>query len=89
MSAVVLMGVSGSGKSTTGLALADRCGGVFLDADDFHPVSNIEKMKRGEPLDDGIVPRLGARHEVDSQSGGKTCQQQQDANAVVDPVITE
>lgn len=46
------MGVSGSGKSTIGLALAEKCGGVFLDADDFHPLANIEKMKRGEPLDD-------------------------------------
>jgi gluconokinase len=50
--AVVIMGVSGSGKSTIGLALAEKCGGVFLDADDFHPPANIEKMKRGEPLDD-------------------------------------
>ncbi|MGL5019594.1 MAG: gluconokinase [Luteolibacter sp.] len=51
-SAVVVMGVSGSGKSTIGLALAENCGGVFLDADDFHPPANIEKMKRGKPLDD-------------------------------------
>ncbi len=51
-SAVVVMGVCGSGKSTIALALAKRCGGVFLDADDFHPPANIEKMKRGEPLDD-------------------------------------
>lgn len=46
------MGVCGSGKSTIGRVLADSCGGVFHDADDFHPVANIEKMKRGEPLDD-------------------------------------
>lgn len=46
------MGVCGSGKSTIGIALAKRCGGVFHDADDFHPLANIEKMKRGEPLDD-------------------------------------
>lgn len=52
MSAVVVMGVSGSGKSTVGLALAEKCGGMFLDADDFHPQANIDKMKRGEPLDD-------------------------------------
>lgn len=50
--ALVLMGVSGSGKSTIGIALARKCGGVFHDADDFHPPANIEKMKRGEPLDD-------------------------------------
>lgn len=51
-SAVVLMGVCGSGKTTVGIALSERCGGVFYDADDFHPQSNISKMKRGEPLDD-------------------------------------
>jgi len=51
-SAVVLMGVCGSGKTTVGIALSERCGGVFYDADDFHPLSNIAKMKRGEPLDD-------------------------------------
>lgn len=50
--AVVLMGVCGSGKSTVGLALAAQCEGKFYDADDFHPQANIEKMKRGEPLDD-------------------------------------
>ncbi len=46
------MGVCGSGKSTIARALAAACGGVFYDADDFHPPANIEKMKRGEPLDD-------------------------------------
>lgn len=51
-SALVLMGVCGCGKSTIGPALAEKCGGVFLDADDFHPPANIAKMKRGEPLDD-------------------------------------
>lgn len=49
---VVLMGVCGSGKSTVGRALAERCGGVFHDADEFHPPDNIRKMQRGEPLDD-------------------------------------
>ncbi len=50
--ALVLMGVCGSGKSTIGISLAEKCGGLFHDADDFHPLANIEKMKRGEPLDD-------------------------------------
>jgi len=49
---VVLMGVSGSGKTTLGQLLAQRSGGIFLDADDFHPPENIAKMRRGEPLDD-------------------------------------
>ena len=50
--AVVVMGVCGSGKTTIGRALAEYCGGVFHDADDFHPLANIDKMKRGVPLDD-------------------------------------
>jgi carbohydrate kinase (thermoresistant glucokinase family) len=50
--AVVLMGVSGSGKTTVGRLLAQRLGWTFLDADDFHPPANVEKMRRGEPLVD-------------------------------------
>lgn len=46
------MGVSGSGKSTVGRALAERLGATFLDADDFHPAANIRKMRAGIPLDD-------------------------------------
>lgn len=48
----VLMGVSGAGKTTVGRLLADKLGWTFLDADDFHPAANIEKMSRGIPLDD-------------------------------------
>jgi gluconokinase len=50
--AVLVMGVSGSGKSTVGKALADRMHWTFADADDFHPSANREKMSRGEPLTD-------------------------------------
>ena len=50
--AVVLMGVSGAGKSTVGELLAARLGCAFRDADDFHPVANITKMKSGTPLTD-------------------------------------
>jgi gluconokinase len=50
--AVILMGVAGSGKSTVGASLAQRLGCPFLDADDFHPAANVEKMKRGLPLND-------------------------------------
>lgn len=50
--AIIVMGVSGCGKSTVGRVLADRLGYVFLDADDYHPTSNVEKMRAGVPLDD-------------------------------------
>jgi 6-phosphogluconate dehydrogenase len=46
------MGVSGSGKTTIGQALAGRFGWAFADADDYHPESNRHKMSRGEPLND-------------------------------------
>lgn len=49
---IVLMGVAGCGKSTTGTALAQALGWPFRDADSFHPPANIEKMRRGMPLDD-------------------------------------
>lgn len=46
------MGVSGSGKSTAGAALAQRLRVPFGDADDMHPEANVEKMRAGHPLDD-------------------------------------
>ncbi len=49
---VVLMGVSGSGKTTIGKVLARALGWTFLDADDYHPAANIEKMRKGIPLND-------------------------------------
>ncbi|WP_304118049.1 gluconokinase [Mycolicibacterium bacteremicum] len=49
---IVVMGVSGSGKSTVGAALAQRLRVPFADADDFHPPANIAKMTAGEALDD-------------------------------------
>jgi gluconokinase len=49
---VVVMGVTGSGKTTVGEALARRLGLEFADADDFHPESNVAKMAAGTPLDD-------------------------------------
>lgn len=51
-SPVVVMGVSGSGKSTVGAALAQRMRVPFADADDFHPAANIAKMSAGHALDD-------------------------------------
>ena len=49
---VVLMGVSGVGKTTVGRLLADRLGWTFVEGDGFHPPANVEKMRRGEPLGD-------------------------------------
>jgi gluconokinase len=46
------MGVSGAGKSAVGEALAREFGCAFLDADDFHPSANVEKMRGGTPLTD-------------------------------------
>ena len=49
---LVLMGVSGSGKTTVGKILADQLGWTFLEADEFHPAANVEKMHTGTPLTD-------------------------------------
>jgi gluconokinase len=51
-SVLVVMGVSGSGKSTIAAMLAHRLNWIFEEGDWFHPPSNIEKMHRGEPLTD-------------------------------------
>jgi gluconokinase len=49
---IIIMGVSGSGKSTVGTELASRIHAQFYDADDYHPPANIDKMSRGIPLQD-------------------------------------
>src|ERR1700722_11740529 len=51
-SPIVVMGVSGSGKSTVGAAVAQRLRVPFADADDFHPAANIAKMSAGHALND-------------------------------------
>ncbi|MFI5612340.1 gluconokinase [Amycolatopsis sp. NPDC051903] len=52
MTVIVVMGVSGSGKTTVGEALAQRLGVEYAEADAFHPKANIEKMSAGHPLTD-------------------------------------
>jgi carbohydrate kinase (thermoresistant glucokinase family) len=50
--AIVVMGVSGAGKSTIGQRLAERLGWSFAEGDALHPARNVEKMKSGQPLTD-------------------------------------
>jgi carbohydrate kinase (thermoresistant glucokinase family) len=50
--ALIVMGVSGSGKTTIGEKLASRVGWRYEDADSFHPASNVAKMSAGQPLTD-------------------------------------
>ncbi|MFS0854539.1 gluconokinase [Microbacterium sp. 179-I 3D4 NHS] len=59
---VVVMGPSGSGKSTVGAALAEALGARFIDGDDLHPLTNVDKMAAGIPLDD--VDRMPWLREV-------------------------
>jgi gluconokinase len=71
---VVVMGVSGSGKSTVGGALAQSMGWPYFDADDFHPEANVAKMRTGTPLtDDDRWPWLdrltGEMAAIDAHSG--------------------
>jgi gluconokinase len=49
---IVVMGVSGSGKSTVAAELVSRLGWPFAEGDEFHPPANVEKMRAGTPLDD-------------------------------------
>jgi len=64
---IILMGVSGSGKTTVGQRLAAELGWPFYDGDDFHPPANVDKMRQGLPLtDDDRAPWLTAlRHLID------------------------
>src|ERR1019366_718319 len=72
--AIILMGVTGSGKTTIGRSLAAELGCAFFDGDDYHPTANVEKMRRGEPLDDADrAPWLDRLRELIAQklSGGE------------------
>ena len=67
--AIVIMGVSGCGKTTVAEQLAKRLGWIFSDADQLHPAGNVEKMRSGTPLtDDDRRPWLQAiAAEIDQQ----------------------
>jgi gluconokinase len=49
---IIVMGVSGCGKSSIGARLAEQLGLRFFDGDDFHPIENVTKMSQGRPLND-------------------------------------
>lgn len=62
---IVVMGVSGAGKTTVGRLLAQRLGWEFADADDHHPPANVAKMRVGQPLtDEDRAPWLARLHEL-------------------------
>jgi len=62
---IILMGVTGAGKTTVGRLLATDLGYEFIDADDYHPPANVAKMRAGEPLtDDDRWPWLERLNEV-------------------------
>lgn len=66
---IILMGVSGSGKTTIGQMLAHDLGCPFRDADEFHPPANIEKMSRSIPLtDEDRAAWLDALHDAIHQT---------------------
>jgi gluconokinase len=61
----IIMGVSGSGKSTIGEAVSSKLGWKYYEGDNFHPAANIEKMKNGIPLnDDDRMPWLNSIRKV-------------------------
>jgi len=67
------MGVSGCGKSTIGAALARRLGWPFVDADDLHPQTNVDRMAKGLPLTDADrAPWLTAIREEMTEAGRDT-----------------
>jgi len=54
MMRIVVMGVSGSGKSSVARGVAETLGGTYLEADDLHPAENVAHMAAGKPLDDAM-----------------------------------
>jgi carbohydrate kinase (thermoresistant glucokinase family) len=76
---IVVMGVSGCGKSSVGIALAEALGARFIDGDDLHPEANKAKMSAGIPLDDSdrwpwldLVSKALAEEVADTSGGSFT-----------------
>jgi len=76
---IVVMGVSGCGKSSVGIALAEALGARFIDGDDLHPEANKAKMSAGIPLDDSdrwpwldLVSKALAEEVVETSGGSFT-----------------
>ena len=73
-SIIFVMGVSGAGKTVIGRLLANDLNIPFIDADDHHPFSNIEKMKQGIPLDDADrMPWLDRLYALSLDHAKKGC----------------
>lgn len=75
LSAIVVMGVAGCGKSCVGAAIASHSGGRLIEGDAFHPAANIQKMSAGIPLDDddraGWLILLGEELQRTLKSGAR------------------
>ena len=70
---IILMGVSGAGKTTVGKLLAGDLGWPFYDADDYHPPRNIDKMRNGQPLsDEDRVEWLAVLRQLITDLGGRS-----------------
>ncbi|AKU18030.1 gluconokinase [Luteipulveratus mongoliensis] len=77
---IIVMGVSGSGKTTVAKGIAERMGWIFAEGDEFHSKANVEKMKSGHPLTDEDrwpwLKAIGAwidEHESGGRSAIITC----------------
>nr|WP_325051497.1 gluconokinase [Cellulomonas rhizosphaerae] len=70
---VVVMGVSGTGKTTVGRLVAERLGATFIEGDDLHPAANVESMRAGIPLtDEQRAPWLALIRDAMDAAGGDT-----------------
>ncbi|XP_063769875.1 probable gluconokinase isoform X3 [Pseudophryne corroboree] len=86
---VVVMGVSGSGKTEVGTLLANKLGWKFYDADDYHPIENKVKMSQGIPLsDEDRQPWLCELHELIKRRCAKIIRLEGNGDWAVDGIMT-